>query len=49
MPTQLNSNGRTRNMDILFVDIADKYNSLFEDAAQGLGLKFKNKVQVPLD
>ena len=41
MPTQLN--GRTCNMDII-CDIADKYNLLlFEDAAQGLGSKFKNK------
>ncbi len=41
MPTQLN--GRTCNMDII-CKIADKYDLLlFEDAAQGLGSKFKNK------
>ncbi len=41
MPTQLN--GRTCNMDII-CNIAEKHNLLlFEDAAQGLGSKFKSK------
>ncbi len=41
MPTQLN--GRTCNMDLI-CKIAEKHGLLlFEDAAQGLGSKFKNK------
>lgn len=41
MPTHLN--GRTCNMDII-MDLADKYNlDVYEDAAQALGSRFKNK------
>ncbi len=41
MPTQLN--GRCTNMDKI-IELANKYNlNIFEDSAQGLGAKFKNK------